>query len=138
MPGSLSAVQVEPWLGLVLDTSNMIAKVVVRDDEAKKIKGWLEQSDHFVVVMKRRFVGLQSWANASGDESTEFDLYVGNGVTIHYLKAGSVDPNDQFVCVKDKIEIEDHITGAGWQEQVWELVSKSVPVAGSQYEETVT
>ena len=138
MSGTLVATSIEEWLLLVNDVNLVTTKVTEKDTAARKVRGWLEQSDHFVVNQKRRFFGLQQWTDNTGDESSSFRWYVGGGVTLSFTRAGRISAGDKYICTKDRIEIDDHIAGSGWQEQVWELQSKSAPVAGSFFEETVT
>ena len=135
---SLTASILEPWLLVTNDVGLRSVKHVENDTEAKKVKGWLEQADHFVVTQKRHFVGLTHFDPDTGDEKSTFSWYVGNGSTLTFIRTLFKGPGNKYVCTKDRLEILDHVTGEGWETQVWEYQSKFEPVAGSYYEEEAT
>lgn len=135
---SVSADRVEAWLLVSNDVKVRTRPHVKNDVENKKVSGWLEQADQFTVVQKRHFVGLSNFKDEAGDEgSGNFSWYVGGGKTLGFSKT-STKGSPKWFCTQDSIVIQDHITGEGWETQVWELQSKFVPVAGSYYEEDVT
>ncbi|NQT92550.1 MAG: hypothetical protein HQ559_07305 [Lentisphaerae bacterium] len=136
--GSLAAGTIENWLLQANDVNLVTSKVTEKDVAGQKVRGWLEQSDHFVIEQKRRFVNLVEFTDSTGDTSTSFTWQVGPGNLIGFTRVGRIDAADQYVCTKDRIEIDDHITGSGWQMQIWELQSKTTPVAASYFEEAVT
>jgi hypothetical protein len=127
---------VEAWRLVSNDVKLRTVKHVDRDTEEKTVKGWLEQADHNVIVQRCHFVGLTLFSDDAGDSKTTFVWYIGGGMTMTWMKVGFIDPADKYVCTSDRIEIEDYVNGSGWEEQVWELVSKMKPVAGSYYEES--
>lgn len=131
---AIQAIKVEPWLLVSNDVKVRTVKHITNDTENKKIIGWLEQADHFVVVQRRHFYGLQSFTDEAGNElSGSFSWYVGGGRTLSFIRA-SMRGSPKWICTNDRIEITDHITGEGWETQTWELQSKFEAVPGSYYE----
>jgi len=134
---SLQADIVEAWLLKVNDVKLRTVKHVEHDVEARVVKGWLEEADHSIVTQSRAFIGLINHSPETGEERTGFSWYVGNGRTLSFNRVTRVDNTAVYVCVSDRLEIDDHIVGSGWQVQTWELQSKFKPVAGSYFEEVV-
>ena len=135
--GVIAAI-VEPWRLVSNDVQLRTIKHIARDTEEKKVRGWLEQADHSVVVQRRQFVWMTAFSDDAGETSTIFTWYIGAGITHTWMKVGMISPADKYVCTRDRIEIEDYVNGVGWEEQVWELISKEKPVAGSYYEESAS
>ena len=133
----LLAWRIEPWLLAINDVKLRTRSAREADVAAKLVYTWQEQADHFTIVQRRNFVRMSSFSDQTGDTTTSFSWYIGGGVTLTYTRAGRINPADQYVCTSDKVEIEDFVTGSGWQEQVWELQSKWTGVAGSYYEEAI-
>ena len=135
---SVSGSIVEGWLLVSNDVKVRTKPVIKNDVENKKVIGWLEQCDQFAVVQKRRFVGLSSFKDEAGEESVGmFSWYVGGGRNLTYSRTSNRGTPKWF-CTQNSIVIDDHITGTGWETQVWELQSKFQQVPGSYYEETIT
>lgn len=134
---SVTSAILEPWLLVNLDVKIRTFKHVENDTENKKVIGWLEEADHFVVVQRRHFVGLRAFKDDAGKEGSSFSWYTGRGKLWTWFKS-STKGAPRWVCTNDRVEVTDHITGEGWETQVWELQSKFVPVPGSYYEEQVS
>jgi hypothetical protein len=107
-------------------------KRVSTDVKARKSYGWLEESDTSSLQMKRHFVGLTAFTDETGVEDGVFTVDVGGGVSM-VLSRG----NKRYICTRDRLVIDDHITGEGWEHQTWERVGKWEVVAGSYYEQTL-
>lgn len=133
----LNALHVEPWMLVIDDGGLHTVKHVDNQTDAKRIVGWLEESEHSIIQIKRKFYGLQSYSKSLGDEKTSFAYDVGNGVTLSVATAVFKSDAVPFVCTKDSVKIENHITGSGLQHQTWERHSKMRQVPGSYYEEDV-
>lgn len=133
----LGAKKVEAWLLMDLDVGVRTTKHVEPDVANKKVVGWLQQSDHFVVVQKRHFYGLNSFSDEAGNEGGgSFQWFVGAGQTLTITRT-STRGSPKWICVQDSIAITDHITGEGWQTQRWELQSRIEPVDNSYFEQDV-
>lgn len=133
---SLTAIWIDSWELLENDVCLRSVKHIEHDTDAKVVKGWLEQADHFVVRQKRRFRGFSGHTPETGDEKNSFSWYVGGGETYGFSRSGRTG-SEKYVCTRDRVVIEDIITGTGYQLQVWELQSKMEPVPGSYFEEAV-
>jgi len=130
--GALTADIVDSWLLVENDVNLRTEKRVENDFEARVSRGWLEQSDASVVHIKRQFVGLLAWTDATGDETSGFTYYVGRR-SLSFSRTGGLE----YLCTRDRIHIEDYVNGAGWQEQIWERHTEWEPVAGSYFENPV-
>jgi len=132
MAGSLTADIVDDWILVDNDVNLRTEKRVQNDIEARVSRGWLEQSDASVIHIKRQFVGLTAWTDATGEEQSGFSYYVGRR-TLSFSRTGG----EKYLCTRDRLSIEDYVNGAGWQEQIWERHTDWDPVAGSYYEHPV-
>lgn len=138
MSSGLQAVKIEDWLLVTNDVKLRTVKHVENDTAARKVRGWIEQADHLIVTQKRHFIGLIKHGSETGEEQSSFSWYVGGGRKFTFIKTLKIgDSSLKYVCTSDRVEIDDYITGSGWQTQVWELQSKFKPVDGSYYEEDV-
>ena len=134
----LKADRIEPWMLVDGDVGEVSQKVVDNDAEAKKVRAWVEDAEHSTIVQKRKFIGLTSWREDVGKEQVTFTWYVGGGKYVTWARIKTGGANNKFRCRRDRITIENYVTGAGWQVQEWEKVSNFAPAAGSYTEEDVT
>jgi hypothetical protein len=130
---SVTAGILEDWQLVENDTQLRSQKRREVDVAARLVMGWLEQADVSSLSIKRHFVGLLSFDTEVGDEDGSFTYHVGNGVSLSFA---STDGN-KYLCTRDKVQIDDHIDGEGWEHQTWERVAKWEMVEGSYYEEAL-
>lgn len=136
---SVQAKIVEPWLLDDLDVRCRTIARVQTNIETKKNICWLEQVDHFILSMRRHFIGLNGFQDEAGNQSTGgFQLYVGNGKSYSFSRTSGKPGNPKWICTSNRLQITDHITGEGWEIQVWELQSAPQMVPGSYYEMPLT
>lgn len=129
---SVEADITEGWQLVDNDTQLRTQKRRETDLAAGVVKGWLEQADVSSLSIKSHFVGLTGFTTEVGEESGTFTYHVGNGVELTFSSTSS-----NYLCTRDKIQIDDHIDGEGWEHQTWEAISKWSVVAGSYYEEPI-
>lgn len=134
---SVSATWVEGWLLVENDVQLRTRKHVETDAAAGIVRGWLEQSDESSIQLKRHFVGLTAFDDETGDEKASFTYHVGNGNSLTFSRSGSAGASNKYLCTRDRIAIEDHIDGSGWEYQAWQKIGKWAMVEGSYYEETL-
>jgi len=130
---SVEADILEGWQLVENDTQLRSQKRREVDVAAKLVMGWLEQADVSTLAIKRHFVGLTAFTTQVGSESASFSYHVGNGVTLSFSSTGG----NKYLCTRDKVQIDDHVDGEGWEHQTWERVSKWEMVDGSYYEEAL-
>jgi hypothetical protein len=127
---SVTASIIETWQLVENDTQLRSQKRRETDLDAGVVKGWLEQADVSSISIKRHFVGLSSFATEVGNEQGGFTYHVGNG-NMHSFTSTSAN----YLCTRDKVQIDDHVDGEGWEHQTWEKISRWEMVEGSYYEE---
>jgi len=130
---SVAATWSEGWQLVENDCQLRTQKRRETDLAAGVVKGWLEQADVSSLSIKAHFVGLSAFTNQTGDESGSFTYHVGNGVYITFASTSS----NRYLCTRDKVQIDDHVDGEGWEHQTWEKVAKWEVVAGSYYEAAI-
>ncbi len=130
---SVTATYLEGWQLVENDTQLRNQKRREVDVAAGVVRGWLEQADVSSLAIKRHFVGLTAFTTEVGDESASFAYHVGNDVTLTFSSTGG----NKYLCTRDKVQIDDHIAGEGWEHQTWERVDKWRMVEDSYYEEAI-
>jgi hypothetical protein len=134
---AVTATWIDAWQLVENDVQLRTRKHVETDAEAGVVRGWLEQSDESSISMKRHVVGLLSFTPETGEEKVGFSYHVGNGVTLSFSVSGAAGASNKYLCSRDKIAIEDHVDGEGWEHQTWQKISKWAMVEGSYYEEAL-
>jgi hypothetical protein len=122
----LAAIWVDAWtLNGDHDCKLVLQKKSETDHDAGVVRSWVEKAEHFVLPLRRQFIGFVSWAEEVGQESGSFSYYVGAGINHGY------STSKKHWCTTDKIKVEDLITGSGFQEQVWEYETPWETVPGT-------
>lgn len=126
---SVTATITEAWQLVENDTQLRTQKRRETDLAAGIVKGWLEQADVSSISIKGHFIGLLTFTTQVGGEQAGFTYHVGNGATHTFTSTGA-----KYICTRDKLVIEDHVDGEGWEHQTWERLGKWEVVDGSYYE----
>ncbi len=130
---SVTATYLEGWQLVENDTQLRNQKRREVDVAAGIVRGWLEQADVSSLSIKAHFVGLLTFSSETGQEKATFSYHVGNGVVLSFSSTGG----NKYLCTRDRLQIDDHIAGEGWEHQTWERVDKWEIVEGSYYEEPI-
>jgi hypothetical protein len=130
---SVTATITEDWLLVEDDSQLRTQKRREVDMAAGLVKGWLEQADVSSLSIKCHFVGLTAFTKEVGTELSGLSYEIGAGVSLTFSTTGGA----KYICTRDKVQIDDHIDGEGWEHQTWERVSKWEIVADSYYEEAL-
>jgi len=128
---SVTATILEGWQ--LSDKDSRLRTAKRRVTTTDKIIGWLEQTDESSLQIKRHFIGLLTESSSVGTEDASISCHVGNG----YYKNFTVSASNKYLCTRDRVAVEDHVIGEGWEYQTWEIVAKWEMVPGSYYEEAL-
>lgn len=126
---------IDDWLLVENDVQLRTRKRFETDTVNNIVRGWLEQADESLLQLKRHFVGLTSFSDEAGDEKVSFTYDIGNGTSMTFSRPGMAGSSNKYICTRDKINIEDHVDGKGWEHQTWQKIGKYTMVTGSYYEE---
>jgi hypothetical protein len=134
---AVTASWIDAWQLVENDVQLRTRKHVETDTANGIVRGWLEQSDDSSIQLKRHFVGVTSFTDETGNEKVSITYHVGNGVELGFSRVGMAGASNKYLCTRDRIVIEDHIDGNGWEYQTWQKIGKWEMVEGSYYEEPV-
>lgn len=124
------------WVLVRNDVQTIRERVTERDVENQLVRGWIEQAEHSVLIIRRKLIGLRGFTPDTGETKGSFTYETQGGRLVPFAHLGPA--SEQYVCERDSIDVVDLITGEAFQTQRWELVTKFLPVSGTYYEQAVS
>ena len=88
-------------------------------------------ASRWTLQRRRKLVGVTKFTPENGNFRKGFDLETGGGWTMTWI-----DTAKQWLCVQDKLEVVDEITGECVQVQVWQYNSPYEVVDETEWQVT--
>jgi hypothetical protein len=122
---SVTAGKVDDWYLDEIDPSMEIYPV----KEGGKSSYWKRET--YILTMSRKFAKMTAFYEEVGSSKSSFSYKTGGGASSTYSSTGK-----KWMCTKDRVVINDTITGEGLETQVWEYIADPVKMAGTEYQVT--